>query len=164
MNIIIKNQRHGLRLICFVQIFPKRETQISLESYWSPSCSQGWHCVFPVVLISSALNIKLKSYWKWIWLTCYCKVVENVKILLGGKTTTLYWPKIRNKLSSECGEKHAVFGLAVLFYGKLMRRLSQFLTVKLLFLSSLVEVFPFRDISFKFSKSDFVYIMLFTCL
>lgn len=47
-----------------------------------------------------------------------------------------------------CGEKHPVSGLAVLFYGKLMRRVSQFLTVKLLCSSSLVEVFHFRDSEF----------------
>lgn len=79
------------------------------------------------------------------------------ELLMGGETTALYWSELRNKASSLCGEKHPVAGLAVLFYGKLMRWVSQFLTVNSLFSSSSVEVFHFRDLPFWILKNRLLF-------
>lgn len=79
--------------------------------------------------------------------------MENVKILafVGRRDHSfiLIWNKKQAEFS--VWEKHPVSGLSVLFYGKLMRRVSQFRTVKLLFSSSSVEVFHFTDVPFEIS-------------
>lgn len=73
--------------------------------------------------------------------------MENVKILAFARQwnrSNIVNPSKKQAEFSVWGETPCFFGLAVLFYGKLMRRVSQFPAVRLLLLSSVVVVFHFR--------------------